>query len=83
MTTKLQHSDHILKSGQGEILLAVEPVEGVNMRAGGVLTYGVGARFRVILSNNGLIWCLDDDARSMSFDREQMAALERREKEPE
>lgn len=77
MTTKLAHSDHILRAGPGEAILAVEPASGVNMRAGGVVNYPVGARFRVEFPHGGLIWCLDDEARSVAFDREGMFNLER------
>ena len=75
--TPMEHSDHILAAAPGSWLLACEPVEGVNMRAGGVLRYEIGARFRVEFGSGGLLWCLDEQARSVTFDREQMFALER------
>lgn len=77
MAMTLQHSDHILKARANEWLLCSEPVLGVDMSAGGTLAYGVGARFRVKFSWGDLIWCLDENAKSVSFNREQMAALDR------
>ncbi len=77
MTTRLEHSDHILRAKTGETVLAVEPVRGVNMRAGGVLKYQIGARFRVRHASCDLLWCIDDEARSVTFDRVQMFSLDR------
>lgn len=73
----LEHSDHILAAKAGSWVLACEPVWAVNMNAGGKLEYGVGARFRVKFGSGDLLWCLDEEARSVTFGREQMFALER------
>lgn len=75
--TPLEHSDHILTARSGEWLMACDTVSGVNMDAGGRIHYGPGARFRVKFACGGLVWCLDENARSVSFGREDMAALER------
>ncbi len=75
--TLLEHSDHILAAQSGEWLMACDAVSGVNMDAGGMLQYGPGARFRVKFACGDSVWCLDENARSVSFAREAMTALER------
>lgn len=75
--TRLEHSDRILAAAPGETLLVVEPCIGTNMREGGSIAYGVGARLRVKLTIGDLVWCLDDKARSVMFDKRGMEGLER------
>ena len=78
--TPLEHSDHILMAKPGEWLRATKPVTGaVQTVAGGRAAYAAGTRFRVEHSNTvaGFMWCLDERALSVSFSREEMAALER------
>jgi len=78
MMTKLEHSDHILNAKPGEVLLVVEPTSAVDMVAGGSVEYGVGDKLRVKFASGDLIWCLDDEARSVSFARTEMLGLERK-----
>lgn len=75
--TKLEYSDHMLEAQKGETLLVAEPISGVNMTEGGVIEYRVGDRLRVKHTLAGLLWCFDDEARSVSFSRMDMYALER------
>lgn len=77
MPIKLKHSQHILAAKQGSLLMACEPVSGVNMRGGRRIEYLQGARFRVKATLSGLMLCFDEQMRFVSFDREEMLALER------
>lgn len=82
--TLLEHSDYILKAKPGEWLLACAPVSAVNMHEGGRIDYPIGARFRAKFECADLLWCLDEEARSITFGRRDMIGLERapkREKE--
>lgn len=73
----LEHSDHILKAPQGSWVLVCEPVHAVNMGGGGQIAYKPGDRLRVRQSLAGLLWCDDEQARRVTFDRQEMAALDR------
>ena len=82
MTTKLQHSDAILSLPAGAWIMACEPIAAVDMRAGGRANYDAGARFRVKFTTGDLIWCHDEDARTVTFGREELWALEIMERKP-
>lgn len=73
--TNLDHSDKIMAAKQGDYLVAVAPVGGVDMSKGGVINYATGSRFRVEYPLGNLLFCFDDYARSVTFDREDMASL--------
>lgn len=74
--TPLQHSDRILEAKPGAWLMACEPVSGVDMLAGGRVSYQPGKLFRVKHCTAGLVWVLDAQMRSVTFDRSDMQALE-------
>jgi hypothetical protein len=75
--TLLEHSDHILRATHGDAVMVCEPVSAVDMVNGGGVSYRPGDKLRVNHTNCGLLWCLDEWARSVSFDRQGMAALDR------
>ncbi|MBB95597.1 MAG: hypothetical protein CML68_13530 [Rhodobacteraceae bacterium] len=77
MTTILEHSDKILATQRGAWLMACDPVKGVNIREGGPIHYGPGAKFRVDTGMGNSLIALDEDGRSVMFGRPEMAALER------
>lgn len=74
--TDLKHSDALLKARAGQTVLVAEPVKGTNMRDGGQRDYTSGDLLRVKHCTAGLLWCLDDDGYTVTFDRVEMAALE-------
>ena len=76
--TLLEHSDHILAAKVGEVLLVVDSVIGVDMMNGGSVRYVFGDRLRVKGRTCSILWCLDDNARTVTFDRSDMSSLERK-----
>lgn len=76
MNDLLRHTDRILAARRGKVLMACDTIEGVNMSDGGRLKYALGSKFRVKFSSGDILWCVDEEARSVSFLRSDLAALE-------
>lgn len=75
MTTRLEHSDRIIATKPGEWLTAAKPIYNVYAGEEGSVMYEPLAMFRVKYSTQDRIHCLDEQARSVSFDRSQMHLL--------
>lgn len=71
-----EHADRLERLQGGSVLMASEPVRGVDMREGGRLSYSPGARFRFKHALAGLLWCEDEECRSVTFDRIEMQCLD-------
>jgi len=73
--TILKYSDEMLKLPAGRWIMVCEPVTGFCL-PGGVVKYKPGDRLRVEDSYADLLWCLDTNDRTVTFDRTEMACLE-------
>lgn len=76
MSATLEHQDRLLASRPGSVVMAADPVSGVNMHAGGLITYRPGARFRVKHALADMLWCFDAKGRTVTFAREDLTALD-------
>lgn len=77
MTTKREHADHIMSARPGACLMACDIVAAENVTDGGMRVYSIGARFRCRSVGDEVLFCLDEDGKSVTFSRVEANALER------
>ena len=79
MTTALAHTDTMLSSKEGDWLMACDTITGCNVVEGGQITYAIGAKFRVKFPCGDLLFCHDETAKTVTFIRHDLLAIEKME----
>lgn len=75
--TPLEHTDHILTAKKGDWLVVRTPLRYFDCVKGEWIPYSSGDRLRVELAfSSGELYALDENARSVRLDREQLTAVE-------